>query len=55
MKPHAINRMTPFLLLALFAALIAPLLPGGQARAQQGADGDAYAYGNGNTGAGSPG
>ena len=36
MKPlHAINRMTPFLLLALFAALIALLLPGGHAQAQQ--------------------
>ena len=36
MKPlHAINRIRPLLLLALFAVLIAPLLPGGHARAQQ--------------------
>ena len=36
MKPlHAINRIKPFLLSALFAVLTAPLLPGGHARAQQ--------------------
>ena len=35
MKPQFISRIIPFLLLALFAALIAPLLPGGHAHAQQ--------------------
>ena len=35
MNPHAINRIKSFLLSALFAVLIAPLLPGGHARAQQ--------------------
>ncbi|MCY4061173.1 MAG: fibronectin type III domain-containing protein [Chloroflexi bacterium] len=36
MKPlHAINRIKPFLLSALFAVLTAPLLPGGHVRAQQ--------------------
>ena len=35
MKPQFISRIIPFLLLALFAALIAPLLPGGHAQAQQ--------------------
>ena len=35
MHPQSISRMMPFLLLALFAILIAPLLPGGHAQAQQ--------------------
>ncbi len=35
MQPQSISRVTPFPLLALFAALIASLLPGGHAQAQQ--------------------
>ena len=35
MKPQSISRMLPFLLLALFAALIASILPGGHGQAQQ--------------------
>ena len=35
MKPQSISRILPFLLLALVAAPIAPLLPGGHAQAQQ--------------------
>ncbi|MDE0199489.1 MAG: hypothetical protein OXH93_00230 [Caldilineaceae bacterium] len=35
MNPHSTNRMMPFLFFALFAALIAPLLPGRHAQAQQ--------------------